>query len=236
MISSGVDFAASGKQTGFLRVSHSVHRSAYGWVSVSGAVIASGDGPTVLILAGVYGDEYEGQIALTKLVQELSPGDIQGRIIVLAAANAPAAEAGLRTSPVDQGNMNRAFPGDPRGSVTEMIARCIEFELMPEADYMVDLHSVGVLPGYEPNQPRGTRELYTQGSVFALEAGLLEPFKDIADPVSGGEIVGQIQYPDAPWKSPEQVVSPYTGIVLCKRAFGQVRRGDAAYQIAADAE
>jgi len=30
------------------------------------------------------------------------------------------------------------------------------------------------------------------------------------------------------------VHSPHAGMVLCKRAFGQVQRGDAVFQIAAD--
>lgn len=37
-------------------------------------------------------------------------------------ANYPAAQAGLRTSPLDGGNLNRSFPGDPRGTPTQVIA------------------------------------------------------------------------------------------------------------------
>ncbi len=66
-ITAEVDFGAPGKQTGFLRVPPSVHRSAHGWIPVPVAVIAR------LMLAGVQGDEYEGRIALTRLVQELAP-------------------------------------------------------------------------------------------------------------------------------------------------------------------
>ncbi len=328
LISSEVAFDRPGKRAGFLRVPHSVHRSAYGWIGVPISVIANGEGPTVLLLAGVHGDEYEGQIALTKLCAELDAQDVRGRLIVLTMANAPAAEAGLRTSPIDGGNLNRAFPGAARGSPTQMIAHYIEHVLMPMADYMIDLHSggtslfypptllrgrgidaaeagrlkamqeafdlphawiftsgggpgstaptalgaanrngvigimaelggggaidpeilrltergirrvlhaLGALPGHVPDAAQGTRELIARGSVYAHEAGLFEPFKEIADPVSEGEIVGLVHRPDTPLKAPDPVHSPFAGMVLCKRALGQVRRGDAVFQIAADA-
>ena len=98
------------------------------------------------------------------------------------------------------------------------------------------LHALDMLPGYQPDAATGTRELHACGSVYTLDAGLFEPFKTIADPVEEGEIVGQIHHPETPWKSPEPVRSPYSGIVLCERAIGQVRRGDAVYQIAEDVD
>ena len=55
-----VDFEADGKQSGYLRVPHSVDRSAYGWIPVPITVLRHGDGPTLLISAGTHGDEFEG--------------------------------------------------------------------------------------------------------------------------------------------------------------------------------
>lgn len=143
LITSEVDLQADGKNSGYLRVPHSVHRSAYGWIPVPITVICNGNGPTVLLMAGNHGDEYEGQIALGRLANALATEDVQGRIIILPQANQPACEAGLRTSPLDGANLNRSFPGDPHGSPTEMIAHFIEHELLSLCDYMVDLHSGG---------------------------------------------------------------------------------------------
>ena len=72
-ITSEIDFEAEGKQTGFLRLPHSVHRSAYGWIPIPIAQIKNGEGPTLLLISGNHGDEYEGQVALTKLIQKLDP-------------------------------------------------------------------------------------------------------------------------------------------------------------------
>ena len=155
LITAEVDFDAQGKQTGFLRLPHSVHRSAYGWIPVPIVVLQNGAGPTLLLLSGTHGDEYEGQIALTRLARDLSADQIRGRVIILTMANFPSAQAGLRTSPVDGGNLNRAFPGDPAGTPTEKIAHYIETVLMPLADYAVDLHSGGNSLYYPPTLLRG---------------------------------------------------------------------------------
>jgi len=150
-IASEVDFGKEGKQHGFLRLPHSTHRSAYGWIPIPITCIKRGSGPTVLLVSGNHGDEYEGQVALMKLTRRLEPEDVRGRIIILSAANFPAAIAGMRTSPIDEGNLNRIFPGDPRGTVTQMIAHYIETELLPMADLMLDLHSGGSSLMYIPS-------------------------------------------------------------------------------------
>lgn len=328
-IVSEVDLSKEGKQTGYLRVPNSTHRSAYGWIAVPISVIQNGAGPTVLMTAGVHGDEYEGQIALSRLSQAMTPEDIRGRLIILPALNAPAVEAGLRVSPIDQGNLNRAFPGDANGTPTQMIAHYVEEVLVPEADVVVDLHSGGtslfypptllrgqghtpqdarqlaelqtafdlpfawvftggggpnstartlmgaanrkgavpvmaelggggavsrdilaltergllrilstleMMPGYTPDQANGTRELHARGSVYAYDKGVFEPFKDIGDAVNVGEAVGVVHSVGAVDRAPIEVISPFAGIALCKRAMGQVERGDAVLQVAGDAK
>lgn len=328
-ITSEVDFTVTGKQAAFLRVPHSVHRSAYGWIPVPITCINNGPGPTLLIMAGNHGDEYEGQIAVSNLARSLDAADIRGRLILLPMVNTPAAEAGLRISPIDSGNLNRSFPGSATGTPTEMIAHYVEEVLMPLADYSVDLHSggsslfypptllrgqghsaeetkalldlqaafdlpyawvftggggrsssartamgaanrkgvinvmaelggsgvvtpeilqsterglrrilnsLGMLPDYQPDARRGTRELNAQGPVYAYSAGIFEPTKSIGDNVEVGETVGLIHRPETPKAEPEKVSSPYAGIVLCSRAMARVERGDAVFQIASDAE
>ncbi|MFN0164593.1 MAG: succinylglutamate desuccinylase/aspartoacylase family protein [Burkholderiales bacterium] len=138
-----VDYEREGKQVGFLHLPHSVTRSAYGTIPIPIAVIRNGEGPTVFLMAGNHGDEYEGQIVLNKLIRSLAPGQIRGRVIILPAANLPAAMDGARVSPVDGGNLNRAFPGDANGTPTFAIAHYIQTVLFPMADVHQDLHSGG---------------------------------------------------------------------------------------------
>src|SRR5947207_15808077 len=179
-----IDLDRSGKQTGFLRLPHSVHRSAYGWIPIPIAQIsnkgANGSGPTVLLMAGNHGDEYEGQAGLGRLIRELDPGEVQGRIISLPSANFPAAMAGSRTSPLDQGNLNRSFPGDSTGGPTAQIAYYIEHELLPRCDFVLDIHSGGssltYLPstlGRRPDTPEGVERAIELMRVFGAPIGYL---------------------------------------------------------------
>ena len=328
LISSELDFDAEGKQAGYLRLPHSTHVSAYGWQPIPITVLKNGDGPTLLIMAGNHGDEYEGQIAVSKLAQALEADEIRGRLILLPMTNAPAARAGTRTSPIDSGNLNRAFPGDPAGSPTQMLAHYIEAELLPLADIMVDLHSGGtslfypptllrglghspeetatlhqlqeamdlpyawvftsgggrgstartamgaanrngvvsvmtelggggavspeilaqterglrrvlasldMLPGYDADAARGTREMHAAGVIAARDAGLFEPLKEIGDDVTKGDVVARIHFPETPHRAVVEVTSPHDGMVLCKRLLARIEIGDALYQIAYDA-
>ena len=114
-LSADIDLNAEGKATGFVRVPHSVHRSAYGWIPIPIVRIKNGDGPNVLMQAGNHGDEWEGQIGLGKLIRSLEPASIKGRLVILPSANFPAAMAGQRTSPIDDGNLNRSFPETRKG-------------------------------------------------------------------------------------------------------------------------
>ena len=159
-----IDLDAEGKHFGFLRIPHSVHRSAYGWLPMPVISIKNGDGPRILLMGGNHGDEYEGQIALCKLARSLEPEAMQGHLVVLPMANYPAARAGRRTSPIDEGNLNRSFPGDPDGTLTQMIAHLIEEELLTSVDVVFDLHS------------GGSSLMYLPSVQFALDAdGTLPP-------------------------------------------------------------
>jgi len=151
LIHSEVDLTLEGKHTGHLRLPYSVHRSAYGWLPMPICSIKNGDGPRVLLTSGTHGDEYEGQVCMSRLIRELEPSDVSGQLIILPMTNYPAAKAGLRTSPIDEGNLNREYPGDARGSMTQMIAHYVEEVLMPLCDAMFDLHSGGSSLIYVPS-------------------------------------------------------------------------------------
>ena len=327
LISGTIPLDAEGRHAGFLKVPHSTDQSAYGWIGLPIVVIRNGDGPTVLMTGAVHGDEYEGQVALSKLARNLAPDEVRGRVIILPAVNAPAAQAGQRVSPIDGGNLNRLFPGDPHGAPSQMIAHYIETMLIPQADLLVDLHSggqslwypatllrgpgasveeaqvlqrvqtafdlpfawvfgtspgrastgrtamaganrcgvpcvmaelggggavdreilartergllrilhtMGVLPGYAPEPPLGTREMRALGSVYAEAAGVLEPLRVVGETVAAGAPVARIHDPMHPLRPAAEVLSPYSGMILCQRALGRVALGDAVVQIAED--
>ena len=145
-----VNFDAEGVQHGHLKVPYSGDDSAWGAVMIPVTIVKNDVGPTVIFTGANHGDEYEGPIALWWLSNELKSKDIRGRVIIVPAMNYPAFKAGKRTSSIDGGNMNRAFPGRPDGTITEIIADYFNRALLPMTDYVVDMHSGGKTLDFVP--------------------------------------------------------------------------------------
>jgi N-alpha-acetyl-L-2,4-diaminobutyrate deacetylase len=143
MINTTINFEQPGRQEGFLQVPYSHNLGGWANVFIPTTVISRGEGPTVLVLAGNHGDEYQGQIAIMKLARELTIEKVTGRIILIPSLNFPAARAATRLSPVDGMNLNRAFPGQPDGAVTSQIAHYLTSVLFPMSDVVIDIHSGG---------------------------------------------------------------------------------------------
>lgn len=149
-VTTEIDFEKSGKQVSFLRVPHSHNTSAWGSVFVPIVVVKNGEGKTILFTGGIHGDEYEGPVALLKLARELIAEDIQGRVIIIPGLNQPALQAGKRLSPIDNKDMNRVFPGDPKGTISQVIAHYVRDAILPLCDVVVDLHSGGYSLNFVP--------------------------------------------------------------------------------------
>ncbi|MDQ0769462.1 putative deacylase [Pseudarthrobacter defluvii] len=147
----GIELGRAGKQLGFAGLSHSDNVHDNGLITVPVAVISSGPGPTALLVAGTHGDEYEGQVILQEMIRWLEPEHLSGTVVIVPAANAPAVRAGTRVSPVDGGNLNRSYPGQPRSGPTDQVAELIAGTLLPKADVVIDLHSGGSNSTYLPS-------------------------------------------------------------------------------------
>jgi predicted deacylase len=143
MIRTQVDFGQQGKQQSFLQVPYSHNLGGWANVMIPITVISRGGGPTVLVLGGNHGDEYQGQVAIMKLARSIREEQVQGRLILIPSLNFPAALASTRLSPIDGMNLNRAFPGQAEGSVTSQIAHFLTHELFPISDAVIDIHSGG---------------------------------------------------------------------------------------------
>lgn len=138
-----VDYEKDGVQHGFLKLPHSHDESGWGSMMIPITVAKNGAGPTIIFTGANHGDEYEGPVALFDLAHRIDAAEISGRIIIVPGMNYPAFRAGKRTSPIDGGNMNRVFPGNPTGTLTEKIADYFQRTLLPLSDYVVDFHSGG---------------------------------------------------------------------------------------------
>jgi N-alpha-acetyl-L-2,4-diaminobutyrate deacetylase len=137
-----VDLERAGRQVGRVELPRSTNSAGWAATHVPIACVANGDGPTVLVLGGNHGDEYEGQVAGLKLLRELRPERVAGRVIVLPVLSVEASRAGTRLWP-SGANFNRSFPGRPDGPANEQLADFLTRTLFPLADVVVDIHSGG---------------------------------------------------------------------------------------------
>lgn len=101
-------------------------------------------GLTLVVTAGVHGDEYEGIEAIPRIFARVSPQDLHGTLLMLPICNKPAYEVAQRSSPIDGLNLARVFPGEPHGTITQQIAYWITEKFLKHADFFIDLHSAGV--------------------------------------------------------------------------------------------
>lgn len=101
------------------------------------------EGPSVLITAGVHGDEYEPIIAANQLISVLSPQLKKGKVTIVPIVNTTAVANGSRYG-ADELDLARVCPGDSQGSVTEMDAAKISAIIM-QSDYLIDMHTGGKL-------------------------------------------------------------------------------------------
>ena len=138
-----IDLDGVGAAHGHFRVPYSYDLAGWACQMIPISLIAAGDGPTVLLMAGNHGDEYPGPVAIMNLCRSLKPDEMNGRLIMIPALNLPAVRASTRLSPLDGRNLNRSFPGQADGTVTEMIAHFLTNELFPRADAVIDLHTGG---------------------------------------------------------------------------------------------
>ena len=138
-----IDWDKDGKQIGTLNLPHSPDDDAWGVIPFPAASIKNGDGPVVVVTGAVHGDEYEGPIVISELMRNIEAHEVAGQLILLPTFNAPALKAGRRTSPIDQLNLNRVFPGDDYGLPTQQIARYVTDHLFSKANFYIDLHAGG---------------------------------------------------------------------------------------------
>lgn len=107
-------------------------------------------GKTVLITAGVHGDEYPGIAASIRVAGELKPEEISGKILFVHCVNISGFYKRSRCVPEDGGNLNANFPGKPGGSVSERIADLFVKSIFPQTDFVLDLHSGSISEPLEP--------------------------------------------------------------------------------------
>jgi len=104
-------------------------------------ILGKKEGPIFTVVAGVHGFEYPPIIAAQEVIQKIDPGLLNGTLIVIPLAN-PSAFYNRTPflNPQDNLNLNRSFPGDSNGSITERTASFLTTEIIARTDYFIDIH------------------------------------------------------------------------------------------------
>jgi len=100
--------------------------------------------PEALVTAGIHGDEGPwGAWAIHKMMEGSNLDELRGTLRIVPVANPLAMEADARCSPLDDLDLNRAFPGKSGGSHTERLAAALTGHALGDADSVIDLHGGG---------------------------------------------------------------------------------------------
>ena len=133
---------------------------------------ATAPGPTLLLMGGMHGDEVNGIETIRRLVRRGLLQPLRGSIIAIPILNIYGFLNFSRDVP-DGKDVNRSFPGYPRGSLAGRVAHRFMREIMPLIDYGIDFHTGGAA---RANYPQVRCLLGVDPEVDALAAAFAAPF------------------------------------------------------------
>lgn len=103
-------------------------------------VNGSAPGPTLCLTAAIHGDELNGIEVVRRVMHDVSADKLAGRVIGVPIVNLQGFRRGSRYLP-DRRDLNRYFPGNPRGSAASRIAYSFFREVIVHCSALVDLHT-----------------------------------------------------------------------------------------------
>jgi len=99
-------------------------------------------GPTILITAGIHGDEINGVEVVRQIIAKKINKPKKGSIICIPVLNVFGFLSMNRFFP-DGRDLNRVFPGHKNGSLASRFAYQFVKEILPVADFCLDFHTGG---------------------------------------------------------------------------------------------
>jgi hypothetical protein len=100
------------------------------------------EGPVILLLAGVHGDEVNGVSIIREIINQKVNVPKKGTIICIPVFNIFGYLIQTREFP-DGRDLNRMFPGSLNGSLASQFAFQFTKEIAPFVDYVIDYHTGG---------------------------------------------------------------------------------------------
>ena len=99
-------------------------------------------GPVVLLMAAVHGDEVNGVEIVRQIIANRYNVPVKGTVICIPVVNVFGFLEQTREFP-DGRDLNRSFPGSPKGSLASRFAHFLMQEIVPHVDHCIDYHTGG---------------------------------------------------------------------------------------------
>jgi len=99
------------------------------------------DGPVLTISAASHGNELAGVECIRRFIKSVDAKSLRGTIIGCPILNPVAYAFNSRNDPHEQIDMNRSFPGDLDGSLTELLAYYFFTNMVSKSDMVIDFHT-----------------------------------------------------------------------------------------------
>lgn len=144
------------------------------------AVSGVEDGPTLFINACMHGDEILGSDVVRRIVHDLSPETLRGNLVTVPMANPSGAATRTRRNIVEMypgpHDMNRVFPSNGDGVMTERTAALLQQQFIAPADYAFDVHCASVGGLWHPYSTIPSKETCSSERVYDESVGLARAF------------------------------------------------------------
>ncbi len=197
-------------------------------------------GKVLALVAGVHGYEYPPILALYRLKNTIDPSLLSGTLILVHIANLQSFQKRIiYYNPNDWKNLNRVFPGDPEGTISQRVAYVLKKEVVDECDYLIDMHcgdgNEALIP-YTYWMISGNKELDELSKKMALAFGIKyiiidqSRTKDLSDSKYLGNTAVLLKKPAITTESgylgktdEESIVRNTRGILSVMRLLGMIQ-------------
>ena len=108
-------------------------------------ICGHGNGPRMAVVTGIHGDELEGQYVAFELARRLNDDLdlLHGTVDIYPAINPLGINTIQRGVPTFDIDLNRTFPGDPAGNLTQVATAAVVDDILG-ADVCVDIHASNI--------------------------------------------------------------------------------------------
>lgn len=140
---------------------------------------AKKEGPSLLIMAGIHGDELNGIEIVRQIVANKWNVPQQGTVICIPLLNVFGFLNKTRELP-DGRDLNRVFPGSKTGALASQFAHKLMTEIIPHIDYCIDYHT-GADSRFNFSQTRVSNddpELIELARIFGAPFALLSDHRE----------------------------------------------------------